>query len=343
MKYILSEQQYHFLIEQRKGKKPSLRNQIYQQKTPVVADKTRVVKPQIVDPKVLEKMKFCKTDFRQVLPKAVNWWKNWLKNPVTFEKLKKNWNMNTYSVRDLLKEYESYLDDIELVYGYDPKSSTLAYVKGTNLFGTQRPQHKNKVYVNCHFQRPIEEKLNTLIHEIQHLLFFIKPFHPKQKISKDLNFKISEPYSFWKRFFSVLGLNSENQSSENSDDILEASAKLNKANKNFLKDGIRPNITKYMLKRYMEIIKDGKVKYIEEPQEILSRLYEVRSALNLKPGENISVPQLVKLINENKQDVFWLTISIIHSGKTIKEVLDNFNSYVRNNPNPKIKSSTYQV
>lgn len=344
MRYILSEKQYDYLIEQKKGKKPSLRSQIYQPKTTAVADKTRVNKPQMVDPFVLGKMKACKSEYNQdLLIKAVNWWKNWLKNPVTFEKFRKNWNMDTYSVRNLFKEYESALDDIEIVHEYRPDMNMLAHVKGTNAFGSQPPQHKNKVYVNCYLKRPINEKLSTLIHEIQHILFHTKPFHPRQKVSKDLGFKISEPQSFWKSLFSSLGLGSEAQSSEDSDDILKGNTKLNKVAKNFLKDGIRTSRINFILNRYMDLIKEGKAKYIEEPTEILSRLYEVRGVLNLKPGQNISVPQFVKLINENNKEIFWLTMSIIHSGKTIKEVLDSFNTYVRSNPNPKTKPTTYQV
>mgnify|MGYP003704827813 CR=1 FL=1 len=77
--------------------------------------------------------------------------------------------------------------------------------------------------------------------------------------------------------------------------------------------------------------------YEYDPNEISAYIYHLRSMLNKTSGQNITVPELVKLTKENRTSaVDWMMIYILQSGKSAQEILNSVNSYAVNNKNNNI-------
>lgn len=324
------------LIEQKRKSRPKVIKPVNVRK-PLPGDNTRIAKPYISDDSYGKKIKACHAVYNDnTFRKALDWWRNWLKNPITKEKFQKNWKMDSYTLRDVFKDYEKKLNQVKLIHVFEPSKSALAYVKGSYFGAT------DEVFVNCAVPEESEqEAINTLIHEIQHILYDIKPLHPKQKIEKSLNFQPSDQDSIWKILSSMFRSNQES-SSINLD---TKTNDLGKIKSDLKKEGVEQDMIDFYLSSYTNNLKKGKLNYIKDSTEIMSRLYEIRRELKLKPGQDITIQQFVKLINDGKNlGVYWTVLSIIHSGKTLREVLTSFNSYAKNNNyNPQNKNQTFQV
>lgn len=294
-------------------------------------ENTRVSKPTILDLSRQSKLKECKAKYgKPMLKKAVDWWVSWLRDPITKTKFKKNWKLSDSEVNEIFQDYMEALNDIEIVYGFE-KGTDLAHVSGTNVFGFQPLGEKNVIYINCNLEN--SDTIGLLIHEIQHLLFYVKPLHPEQKIQQDLKFDPSNKKSIWDRLSYVLGLEDkskkENITSKKSFDNVKQKLK------SFGLDDFTIN---YYFGSYIYELKRNP-RYIESETELLSRLSHLRRALKLKPGQDISVDDFIKLAKKGNLDVYWTMMNIIHTDRTLKEVLDIFNTYAKANTGNKEISS----
>jgi len=166
------------------------------------------------------------------------------------------------------------------------------------------------IYINC--ANNTEDPLGILIHEIQHILYNVKPFHPKQKIDVDLKIDRNKKESIWTSLGSLFGSETEARKSE-----------LTKAEKD----------------KWYKYAYDLRA---QEDTEILSRLYGIRNIIGVKPGQDITVEDFVKIVNTGDVNAFWIMMSIMNSGQTIQNVLNRFNAYAKNNP-PNNQNTTYNV
>tara|TARA_R110000824_G_scaffold10767_1_gene47117 strand:+ start:27 stop:1355 length:1329 start_codon:yes stop_codon:yes gene_type:complete len=121
----------------------------------------------------------CATTYEDQLPKAVKWWKDWLNDPITQQKFKKNHNIPSLSlVKALFDRYKKALDKAYIFPYYNDEVTTIAYVQ-------QKIVAHGRIWVNCSQSknyRNDQEVLETLIHELQHQLHFIHPLNPDKQI-----------------------------------------------------------------------------------------------------------------------------------------------------------------
>jgi hypothetical protein len=127
----------------------------------------------------LEEGELCAQIYKDQLPKAVKWWKDWLNDPITQQKFKKNNNMGSLSkVQMIFMAYKNALDKAYIFPYYNDKDDAIAYVQ-------QKIVAPGRIWVNCSqslYYETDQEVLETLIHELQHQLHYIYPLNPDKQI-----------------------------------------------------------------------------------------------------------------------------------------------------------------
>lgn len=270
---------------------------------------------------------------KTTLTQAVNWWKDWLKSPITLNKFAKNWKISTNEASEIFKDYDEALSNLKFQYYSDPNSKSIAYVIPATIMGYS--PFKGIIYVNC--AKNTEDPLGILIHEIQHILYNVKPFHPKQKIDVDLKIDRNKKESIWTSLGSLFGSETEARQSE----LTKAEKdKWYKYASDLKGQGVKRPIE--LINRYFELLGSNQKDYMDEDTEVLSRLYGIRSIIGIKPGQDITVRDFVKLVNDGDVNAIWIMLSIIKSGQTIQNVLNRFNLYAKTNTSNN-QTTTYNV
>jgi len=256
------------------------------------------------------------------LSQAVNWWKDWLRSPVTLNKFAKNWKISTNEASEIFKDYNEALSDLRFQYYSDPRSDSIAHVRPNTVMGYS--PFEGIIYINC--ANNTEDPLGILIHEIQHILYNVKPFHPKQKIDVDLKIDRNKK---------------ESKTEARKSELTKAEKdKWYKYAYDLRAQGIKKPVD--LINSYLRLLRNNKKEYIYEDTEILSRLYGIRNIIGVKPGQDITVEDFVKIVNTGDVNAFWIMMSIMNSGQTIQNVLNRFNAYAKNNP-PNNQNTTYNV
>jgi hypothetical protein len=237
----------------------------------------------------------CELKYPPILKQAQDYWKKWLSNPITKNKFLNNWkkvekNMTSVEVENIFKKYLDSINKLKLVY-YDNTMlgnnidflSALAFV---------HPSQPEKIFVNC--SQNDEDPYGTLIHEMQHMLYNIKPLNPEVQIGNvfvDSNTKKSTI----KTFFDIYKTKSQ-QSRELSN--------INIISKNL---GVAPSMLDYFLNvaKYKEKEDPG---YVCEETEKMSNITSIRKTLGVKPGQNITKEMVLPYIKGEKDhtDVSWM-------------------------------------
>jgi hypothetical protein len=332
MKYIITERQLILIREQSIGIQPK---QLSEQKKPTPSiPPLKFGQPRLpasstyVNNNIAGRADFAKERANcmksyntTTLSQAVNWWKDWLKSPTTLNKFAKNWKISTNEASEIFKKYNDSLSDLKFEYYSQPSSRTIASVRPNKIMGYS--PYEGIIYVNC--ANNDEEPLGILIHEIQHILYEVKPFHPLQKIDSDLKINRNNKESIWT---SLFGSQPELRKSELSKAEKD---KWYKYASNLKSQGIRKPVD--LINSYLNVLRKGKQEYIYDETEILSRLYGIRKTIGVKPGQDVTVKDFVKIVNDGDVNAFWIMMSIMNSGQTIQDVLNRFNTYADTNTN----------
>lgn len=272
----------------------------------------------------------CKTKYQTALPKAVSFWKNWLNNPITRKKVEKNWKDEAnfisiysgyHSVRSnyAWKKYFDILNNLNLIF-YDQTTpnaemGTLAHVNGVKSL--------YNINVNCSLDDP--ELLQTLVHEIQHLIYYVKPLNPAKKISDAFVNKNTKIETI-NNTFDVNKLETFKDPK-----IMETSKKL--------------NIPYYDLELWKELsIERGEKEdpgYICRETEKMSNIYAIRSLFGIKVGGKITLNMIMPYIKSEKNsgNINWVLMCWAKQGfPDIYEMLDEINdmAFKQGNEKPKI-------
>lgn len=224
--------------------------------------------------KITKALYSCKTNYEPLLKKAVQYWKSYLQNKITYNKFIKVNQISPIAASNIYKEYYKILDTIKLSLNYftegDAKDA-LAFVKDENT---------NIVYINCANKN--RNPLDTLVHEIQHLLFHYYPLNPEYKISKVFS---NTPFSV--TFENIF----KNVSKE-----IKSNTKINDVSQDYIE---------YWKK---ESEKEDQ-KYICEPTEKMSNIMAIRQFLfydkktgNVDPSKKITKEMLIPYINLKKRN-----------------------------------------
>ena len=269
----------------------------------------------------------CKTKWNNVLPKAVAFWRNWLKDPITREKVKNNWAdkkyaaaNNTLTVADAFDFYEDSLSNLKLIF-YDNTMaivrnqrtipSAYAFVSSDNPYG---------IYVNCSLNDP--DPYATLIHEIQHIIYNIKPLNPAKKI-RDA-FVTSKTVKQTTQQIQA-SLPAKNTKISSYVEIIKNTA---------TKLGIDPKYLKYWKDTALDNKKSsGDPYYICRETEKMSNLMSIRKTLNIKPGGVITYNMLKPYITLQKThiDMDWFLMCwAINNFTDINKMLSKINQLAAN-------------
>lgn len=225
----------------------------------------------------------CKSTWSKNLTPAKNYWIQWLSNPITKQKFKKNWNIkNDGEVNDIFKNYIDVLNKLTLVFydNFNVKHQTIR-----DSFAYVTPKEDNtKIYVNCSLDDT--EPYETLVHEIQHILYDIKPLNPEKQVG-DVFVTNNTVKMSPQDFFNVV-----NSTSTVNQSIQDTSKKY----------GFNTNALSVLLSnaKYHEKRRPG---YVCSETEKMSNIMALRKYLGIKPGENITREMLEPYISGEKEQV----------------------------------------
>ena len=275
-------------------------------------------------PKVTSK---CILKYTPLLKQAQDYWRKWLSVPITKQKFRTNWNaqlknekqlfpsmIDGKKVDDIFEEYIDCIDNLKLVF-YD---NTMSHPPGGNIrtdknaYAFVNKKTPENIYVNCSLND--DDPLGTLIHEIQHLLYNIKPLNPSITIQNaflkpgDKKLSIKD---------DLIGASKKNIN--NSKDLINASQSL----------GVKEiTLIKWLLQVELENTYTNDPGYMCRETEKASNIQAVRHLLHIKPGQNITPQMLKPYINGEKYhtDITWLLLCWASKGfKDINLFLSDLN------------------
>jgi hypothetical protein len=279
--------------------------------------------------------KACSSLYQPLLEKAKNYWIQWLSNPITKKKFLNNWkkvekNMTSVEVENIFKKYIDSLKRLKLFY-YDNKSESDPILKNANAYVSE--SNPEKVFVNCSASANNKNPYATLIHEIQHLLYDIKPLNPAVQVANvfvDSNTKLSTINTFFN---------------------FEIPYKINQSPelRNIEINSKKVGTTSDSLKSLLRIAKSEEKKnpgYVCRETEKMSNIIAIRNLFNVKPGENITQEMISPYIKGTKKDtnVGWVLYCWALSGfKNLDEMLNKINDLAYQNTNQNNNSNTRTV
>jgi len=249
----------------------------------------------------------CKTDRGyDKLKLAVNWWKNWLNNDATKSKFGKSFNYDNKKVEYQFNIYNKLLDGIKLEYIYNTNMRSSAYVRPSLLQKTNIREGGYFIPITINCAVISNDIVSTMTHEIQHILADNHKLHPYS----------DNIFTFYKNMFF------DDTSKELS------SVKDKKSNlSNFLVNtGFKPDDVNNII-YYYEWRLENDVHHLKNPNEVNSELSEARKALNLKPGQDITLDMLIKNVDN---DAVMMFINVwMYSKKSITQFLSYHNSLAK--------------
>ena len=233
------------------------------------------------------------------LKPAVDWWRKWLNNDTTKAKFAKLFNYDANTVAEKFSDYNKILDGIKIKYVYDASVPNSAWAE-VNGKGFGAP-----MTMNC----AVEDKnvVSVMIHEIQHLLNDYHKFHPFSD-------------NIWTYYRDLL--------SPPSSDVKDIKTKLKQQNliDYLVKTGFDLTAANSIVSRYKWRIENDEL-HLKNPNETTSELYQVREALKLKPGQDITKEMLIR--NWDNTEVLVLIHIWLYSRQTLDSFLSYYNSIAK--------------
>ena len=242
----------------------------------------------------------CKDRWNRELPKAVDFWRKWLTDPITRKKVENNYpddsakfgDRSYTTVEEAFDSYKKSLSNLKLIF-YDNTMTSVGSQKvypGAYAFVTTRNNYH--IYVNCSNTDP--DPYSTLIHEIQHIIYNIKPLNPSKKI-KDA-------------FVTNKTVKQTTQQIQGS---------LPATKKSSYPDSLKNTATKLGIDIghfYFWKANATEASYTEDPgyicreTEKMSNIMSIRKTLNIKPGGVITYDMLKPYITREKSniDMDWI-------------------------------------
>jgi hypothetical protein len=245
--------------------------------------------------------KNCVNKTKPLLSAAKKNWVDWLSSPITKQKFIKNWSDKDYDINDvnrIFKNYINSLNNLKLIF----YNNSMDSIEGVDLNGSRNSYafvtkvSPNNIFFNCSLNN--NDSLGTLIHEIQHILYYIHPLNPDHKVEKlfvDKNTKKLGPFDFLSKLF-------KNSTDNNSNKLLSQSIQNVST-----KYGVKPNYLNNLYSNSYQYEKKNPG-YACSMNEKMSNIMSMRKLFNIKPGQNITLEMLNPYIKGEKRDgnVSWL-------------------------------------
>ena len=271
-----------------------------------------------------------KKQWLTLLPKAVLWWKNWLSSPITKKKVQSNWDTSypkgLVSVKYIFPDYFKMLDSLKIKF-YDETDlinwsdghDAFAFVKRFNIYSD------NTIYINLTQNDPYP--YGTLIHEIQHIIYGIKPLNPEEKIHDIFVTKNTKRATT--KSIEASGRTRINPDAQ----TLKRAAIVIKSL------GLDMSASRLVgWKRQAETNKKEDPAYICRATEKMSNIMSIRSWFKLKPGQNITIAMLKPYIErkETNNDISWIILCWATNGfPDLNKMINRINTLAVNNTGTK--------
>jgi hypothetical protein len=297
-----------------------------------------------------EDIEFCKSSWNKILPSAIKWWKDWLSNPITKEKVYQNYlkNTNTSTTRPIsnnpthlspiagnnpanmkkdidyfFTKYFELLNKIKLNF-YDRTTLKLNGVYVHHDAGAFVTEADGNIYVNCSGNGASSAAYidTTLIHEIQHLIYYIFPLNPEKQIGSSFN-GANCTYETRDAIINNVSSKTTNTSKNYSPDIIRASKNL----------GIDPKYLSWLEEDKKERGTYNDPDYFCRETENMSRIMGIRKLFGIQPGGKITLSMLKPYITRDKSSVeveFILYCWIENKYPDLNQMLNDINQLALN-------------
>lgn len=282
----------------------------------------RILNPPNTKQNTKQNNKNCVNKYNPLLVQGKKYWIDWLSNPITKQKFIKNWSDEDYDINDvneIFKNYINSLNNLKLFF-YDnsiDKINGLDVINKRDAYAFVSKNSPNNIYINCSLND--DDAFGTLIHEIQHILYYIHPLNPDTKVGElfvDKNTNKMGPIDFLSNIINPIG------------SLLKTSKTDNDLSQNI------KNISKMYNIKFdeLKVLYSASSKYEKKnpgytcrETEKMSNITSIRKLFNIKPGQNITLKMLSPYIRGEKQhtDVFWLLSCWALSGFSDINVLIN--------------------
>jgi len=293
----------------------------------------------------------CVPIYKDQLPKAVKWWKDWLNDITTQNKFKNNHNITSMRlVERIFSMYKKALDKAYIYPYNDDKSSTIAFVK-------QKIIAPGRIWVNCSktgYYDTKEKVISTLIHELQHQLHYIHPLNPGKQIgdlfvNPDTDKLTPQDIEDGWDFNKSVGLPGDNEYKKIESDIKKLMP-LEEWRRTIKRISIELNITGHQIRgkkwkskeeitasllrkwyEYSVSKKPNDPSYGCRATEKGSNIASIRKILKIRPSDGITVQMLKPYIlgqvsDGNTGDVNWLLVCWSQKGfVSLKSFVAEFN------------------
>ena len=271
---------------------------------------TGVEKGKYFDPEKAKKLEDCKKiNNDDILKSAVDWWKTWLNNKATKDRFANLFKYDKNKVEKYFVEYNEILDQIKMEYVFSdkPNGAWVSYTKPIYLLGNAKDI---PITINCSTASGYSTQYarSVMIHEIQHILEIYHKFHPYSD-DRDI-------FTFYKNLFSKV-VNDPKPSQKVDEPGLK---------KLLINSGIKTNLNDIIYSYKWRLEND--VEHLEDPNEVMSSLSQLRRVLNLRPDQKITI----EMLNNNSQndEVVMFLNQWLHSKKTLSDFLNFSNSIAMN-------------
>jgi len=273
----------------------------------------------------------CLSKIKPAYNNAVNWWKNKLSEPSFYSKLKRLNNYTDQQTKDWIVKYKNRLSN-NISGPFCPKQHTKSY---NELFSRVEPKGSNYnaiaflkgdansgmiVFNSYYLTSDIKDIEATMVHEIQHGLYDLKPMTPS------MNWKKVFPYKVW----------SDHDEKSDSGSVISGNEK--------------SIISKYGLDEFdfefwkisLSSRKDqGKLGYICRETELASRIVAMKNLLGYSTSQKITVNDFKKFIKKDgtpydDENAYFIVLCWVYNKMPdIQTFIDNLDKYVVAKVEPK--------
>lgn len=257
------------------------------------------------------------------LPKAVAFWKSWLSDPITKQRVQQNWDAWLISGKNQIKiVWPIYFNMLNKVYIKFYDATTGAGATDAYAYVEGEWNGNPAIYVNLEHNDP--SKYDTLVHEIQHIIYNIKPLNPEKKITNAFvtkNTKRDTPSSIKSSIMS-------SASKKRDADIARAKVVIASLGLNM------PASDLVVWQQRGKRGRLGDLGYVCRATEKMSNIMAVRNYFKLKPGQNITIAMLKPYIERKKEhdDISWILMCWASNNfPDLNTMLNRINMLAKNN------------
>jgi len=235
----------------------------------------------------------------------------WIESPITKQKFINNWKPSEpdidTKVDSIFQEYKRIISTTSLIFYKKPGTNVHAYVRSNSGTYAYPPIYYNIAHTNTN----TTDIVALLVHEMQHLIYHIKPLNPDKKV-QDAFVEKSTTLTTPEQLIS-----STNNVATKLNAAGEAAAILNIQ---------ETEITKWSDALRKELALDPE--YVTADTENMSRIMGIRSKFDIQPGQNITLEMLKPYITGELYDsnIYWLLCFWAYKGfRNLNSVLNDLN------------------